>query len=63
MFKFFVLKVKGFDMPQNVIITACKCYFISNNNNSNNNNLIIIIMIIIIVYNKLDLPLITESRY
>ena len=50
-------------MPQNVIITACKCYFISNNNNSNNNNLIIIIMIIIIVYNKLDLPLITESRY
>ena len=51
-------------MPQNVIITACKCYLISNNNNSNNNNLIIIIiMIIIIVYNKLDLPLITESRY
>ena len=51
-------------MPQNVIITACKCYFISNNNNNNNNNLIIIIiMIIIIVYNKLDLPLITESQY
>ena len=52
-------------MPQNVIITACKCYLISNNNNNNNNNnlIIIIIMIIIIVYNKLDLPLITESRY
>ena len=34
-----MLKVKGFDMPQNVIIiTACNCYFIFSNKNNNNND-------------------------